>query len=186
MLDLMSSWTSHLPPDVKVERLVGVGLNEVELQANPLLTEYRVLDLQEEVCLLLRTSALHNQLHLILVVVQAALPFEENSFDLVLCSVSIDYLIRPLQVLEEVHRVLKPGGTSVTRLAFFWAWRGRTNAAPTTHVLTASATDASPRRGSISGCIPTTFSTSTSWAPTSISRLGSALRRRLTSLPARG
>ena len=48
MLDLMSSWTSHLPDDLKVKRLVGVGMNEEELRANPLLTERRVLDLNQE------------------------------------------------------------------------------------------------------------------------------------------
>jgi hypothetical protein len=44
----MSSWTSHLPDDLKVKRLVGVGMNEEELRANPLLTERRVLDLNQE------------------------------------------------------------------------------------------------------------------------------------------
>jgi hypothetical protein len=48
VLDLMSSWTSHLPDDLKVKRLVGVGMNEEELRANPLLTERRVLDLNQE------------------------------------------------------------------------------------------------------------------------------------------
>merc|ERR1711879_599308 len=90
VLDLMSSWTSHLPADLKVKRLVGVGMNEEELRANPLLTERRVLDLNQE---------------------HVELPFDNDSFDVVLCSVSVDYLTRPMGVFKEVHRVLKPGGT---------------------------------------------------------------------------
>jgi hypothetical protein len=48
VLDLMSSWTSHLPSDIKVKRLAGVGMNEKELKANQLLTEQRVLDLNQD------------------------------------------------------------------------------------------------------------------------------------------
>ena len=33
----------------------------------------------------------------------------DNSFDLVTCVVSIDYLIHPLEILKEIGRVLKPG-----------------------------------------------------------------------------
>ena len=39
-----------------------------------------------------------------------ALPFPDDSFDAVLCCVSIDYLIRPVEVLAEAARVLRPGG----------------------------------------------------------------------------
>src|SRR5579859_3476156 len=35
ILDLMSSWVSHLPPEVAFARVVGVGLNRRELAANP-------------------------------------------------------------------------------------------------------------------------------------------------------
>ena len=38
------------------------------------------------------------------------LPYKDNSFDVVTCVVSIDYLIEPISVLKEVHRVLRPGG----------------------------------------------------------------------------
>ena len=38
------------------------------------------------------------------------MPYNDNSFDCVLCQLSIDYLTRPLQVCREVLRVLEPGG----------------------------------------------------------------------------
>jgi SAM-dependent methyltransferase len=84
VLDLMSSWVSHLrtPPD----ELVVLGMNATELQANPMATERVVRDLN----------------------IDPSLPFDDASFDAVLCCVSIDYLIRPIEVLAEAARVLRP------------------------------------------------------------------------------
>ncbi len=45
ILDLMSSWVSHLPPDIEFSRVAGLGMNRVELEANPRLTEHIVHDL---------------------------------------------------------------------------------------------------------------------------------------------
>jgi len=41
------------------------------------------------------------------------LPFETASFDIVTCTVSFDYLNKPLEVMKEVGRVLKPGGSVI-------------------------------------------------------------------------
>lgn len=89
VIDLMSSWISHFrtPP----ERLIGVGLNARELAANPALTEYHVLDLNAD----------------------PALPFADDAIDGVVCCVSVDYLVRPIEVFAEVGRVLRPGGLFV-------------------------------------------------------------------------
>ena len=89
VLDLMSSWVSHLrtPP----RSLTVLGLNEVELAANPEATARVVQDLNAD----------------------ARLPFADASFDAVLNCVSVDYLVRPVDVLAEVARVLRPGGLSV-------------------------------------------------------------------------
>ena len=87
ILDLMSSWVSHLPPEVKYHRMVGLGMNEVELKENPRLDAHVVQDL----------NANHT------------LPFGDREFDGVGCCVSIDYLTRPVEVLREVGRVLKAG-----------------------------------------------------------------------------
>ncbi len=89
VLDLMSSWVSHLP--TRPRSLTVLGLNAVELAANPLATERVVQDLNAS----------------------AVLPFADASFDAVLNCVSIDYLVRPVEVLAEVARVLRPGGLSV-------------------------------------------------------------------------
>jgi SAM-dependent methyltransferase len=89
VLDLMSSWVSHFraPP----RRLVGLGMNATELAANPVLAEHVVQDLN----------------------VDPALPFPDASFDDATCCVSVDYLVRPVEVFGEVARVLRPGGRFV-------------------------------------------------------------------------
>jgi SAM-dependent methyltransferase len=91
ILDLMSSWVSHLPSEVMYGRVVGLGMNEVELKENPRLDEYVGQDLN----------------------VNPTLPFRDGEFDGVDCCVSIDYLTRPIKVLSEVGRVLKVGSPMI-------------------------------------------------------------------------
>jgi SAM-dependent methyltransferase len=91
ILDLMSSWISHLPPEVSYRRVVGLGMNEVELKENPRLDAYFVRDLNAN----------------------PALPFEDDEFDGMGCCVSVDYLTRPVEVIREVGRVLKPGAPAI-------------------------------------------------------------------------
>ncbi len=91
ILDLMSSWVSHLPPEVEYGRVVGLGMNEEELRANPRLDAYVVHNLN-------RTPEL---------------PFSDEEFDGVGICVSIDYLTDPISVLREVGRVLKVGAPLV-------------------------------------------------------------------------
>ena len=90
VLDIASSWVSHYPKeDVwKGGKVVGLGMNEYELSQNPQLTEYKVKDLNDD----------------------PVLPFDDASFDKVTCVVSIDYLNKPLEIIRECGRVLKPGG----------------------------------------------------------------------------
>jgi SAM-dependent methyltransferase len=64
-------------------------MNAEELRGNAALTEWTVQDLNKD----------------------PALPYATDSFDCVLCQLSIDYLTRPLQVCREIARVLRPGGT---------------------------------------------------------------------------
>jgi SAM-dependent methyltransferase len=87
ILDLMSSWRSHLPSEAKYTRVVGLGLNAEEMADNPDLTEY----------------VLHN------LNTGHRLPFGDVSFDAVLCAVSVQYLTRPVETFREVARVLRPG-----------------------------------------------------------------------------
>ncbi len=91
LLDLMSSWVSHLPADVPYRRVVGLGMNAAELRANPRLTARLVHDLNQ----------------------QPALPFSDNEFDGAAICVSVDYLTQPVAVLRELARVLRPGAPLV-------------------------------------------------------------------------
>ncbi|UCE71350.1 MAG: methyltransferase domain-containing protein [Nitrospiraceae bacterium] len=86
VLDLMSSWRSHLPP--QAQRVTGLGMNADEMADNPMLEEYVVHNL--------------NRGH--------RLPFNDGIFDAVVNTVSIEYLTEPHQVFSDVRRVLKPGG----------------------------------------------------------------------------
>ena len=88
ILDLMSSWRSHWPQGHPKERIAGLGLNAVEMHENPDLDDYAVHDVNLDPCL----------------------PFDDGAFDAVVITVSIQYLIRPIEVFRDVHRVLKPGG----------------------------------------------------------------------------
>lgn len=90
VLDLMSSWVSHLSRKPS-GGLVVLGMNAVELQANPMADEVVVQDLN----------------------VDPRLPFEDASLDAVVCCVSIDYLVHPVEVLREAARVLRRDGVVV-------------------------------------------------------------------------
>ena len=89
VLDLMSSWVSHFR--TRPRRLTVLGLNAAELDANLQADERVVQDLNAD----------------------PRLPFADASFDAVVNCVSVDYLVRPVEVLAEVARVLRPGGLSV-------------------------------------------------------------------------
>lgn len=98
ILDLMASWDSHIPPTLKPKRVAGLGMNPNELQANQALSERVIHDLNQD----------------------PRLPFEDASFEVVLNTVSVDYLIRPVEVFAEVARVLKPGGLHLVIFSNRW------------------------------------------------------------------
>jgi SAM-dependent methyltransferase len=91
VLDLMSSWVSHLPDDVAYASVTGHGMNAGELAANPRLSRWFVQDLNADPVLKLADAA----------------------FDAACMCVSVQYLQRPVEVFREVHRVLRPGGRFV-------------------------------------------------------------------------
>ncbi len=88
ILDLMSSWVSHLPSDVPFAKVIGHGMNAAELAANPRLDSYSVQNLNRGPVLIIDSA----------------------SVDAVLMCVSIQYLERPIDVLREARRVLRPEG----------------------------------------------------------------------------
>jgi len=102
VLDLCTSWTSHINPstvkDLELRRVAGLGMNEEEMKGNAILTEYNVVDLNSK-------GSGGGKADL--------LPYEKESFDVVICQLSIDYLVRPLEVMDDVWRVLRPGGKVV-------------------------------------------------------------------------
>ncbi|MBA3943543.1 MAG: methyltransferase domain-containing protein [Herpetosiphonaceae bacterium] len=85
ILDLMSSWVSHLPPDVTYHKVVGLGMSQEELDANPRLDERIVQNLNTT----------------------PQLPFETASFDGAGICVSVQYLTQPITVFRELGRILK-------------------------------------------------------------------------------
>ncbi len=95
ILDLMSSWVSHLPADRRYQEVVGHGMNAEELAANPRLDRWFVADLNAD----------------------PVLPLEDREFDAALVCVGVQYLQRPFEVFAEVLRVLAPGAPLVVSYA---------------------------------------------------------------------
>ena len=89
VLDLMSSWVSHFT--VAPRHLTALGMNAAELVRNPQASETVVHDLNAD----------------------PRLPLDDASFDAAVCCVSVDYLVRPIEVFTDVARVVRPGGPFV-------------------------------------------------------------------------
>ncbi|MBD2665289.1 hypothetical protein B6N60_00111 [Richelia sinica FACHB-800] len=114
ILDMMSSWVSHLPPEINFAHVEGHGLNDEELARNPRLNHYFVQDINAN----------------------PQLPLSDQSFDAVINCVSVQYIQYPEAVFAEVHRILKPGGIAIfsfsNRMFFhkaIQAWRDSSEAA---------------------------------------------------------
>lgn len=91
LLDLMGSWISHLPDDIAYAEVIGHGMNAEELAANPRYNRHFVQNLNQS----------------------PVLPLGDASVDAVTMCVSVQYLQRPRSVMQEVRRVLRPGGPAV-------------------------------------------------------------------------
>jgi SAM-dependent methyltransferase len=91
IFDMMSSWVSHLPPEMEFDHVEGHGLNAEELAKNPRLDHYFVRNLNDN----------------------PSFPLDDADFDAVLNTVSVQYLQYPEAVFSEIHRILKPGGIAI-------------------------------------------------------------------------
>jgi len=100
LLDLMSSWVSHLPPELTYGDVIGHGMNAAELAANPRLSRWFIQNLNRE----------------------TSLPLGTASIDAAMICVSVQYLQQPVAVLRQVARVLRPGGPLVISFSnrCFW------------------------------------------------------------------
>jgi SAM-dependent methyltransferase len=113
ILDLMSSWVSHLPDEIEFAHVEGHGMNREELAKNTRLDGYFVQNLNQN----------------------PKLPLNDADFDAVLITVSVQYLQYPEAVFAEIYRVLKPGGIVIVSFSnrMFWQkaiaiWRDNTEA----------------------------------------------------------
>lgn len=91
ILDLMSSWVSHLPDEIEFAHVEGHGMNEEELARNPRLNHYFLQDLNKN----------------------PQLPLPDSDFDAVINCVSVQYLQYPEAIFSEIYRILKPGGIAI-------------------------------------------------------------------------
>jgi SAM-dependent methyltransferase len=98
VLDLMSSWTTHLPDSLDTASVTGLGMNAEELARNRRLSAYDVHDLNRE----------------------PRLPYPDAAFEAVLCTVSVEYLTQPQAVFADVARVLTPGGIFIVTFSDRW------------------------------------------------------------------
>ena len=85
ILDLMSSWVSHLPIQTKYKKIIGHGMNESELAANNRLDSFWVQDLNK---------------------IQS-MPIEDSTIDIGLIVAGWQYLQFPEKVSLELSRIIK-------------------------------------------------------------------------------
>ena len=85
ILDLMSSWVSHLPSNNKFKKVIGHGMNESELKSNNRLDSYWIQDLNK------------NQ----------RMPIEDSTVDIGLIVAGWQYLQYPEKVSSELSRIIK-------------------------------------------------------------------------------
>ena len=98
ILDLMASWDSHLSETFSASQLTVLGMNLEELKANPLASDHVVQDINEN----------------------PGLPFREKMFGNIICTSSVEYLTKPIEIFNELARVLKSGGVCVMTFSNRW------------------------------------------------------------------
>lgn len=88
ILDLMPGVDSHIPDNLENIDIIGLGLKEQDLKENSALNQYTLHDLNK----------------------QPELPFDAQQFDAFVCSFSVEYMVQPVKVFQQIARILKPGG----------------------------------------------------------------------------
>ena len=85
ILDLMSSWVSHLPSNISYKKVIGHGMNEAELSSNERLDRFFVHNLNKK----------------------QNMPIEDSSIDVGLIVAGWQYLQYPEKVSLELSRIIK-------------------------------------------------------------------------------
>ncbi len=100
VLDLMSSWVSHLPSNVRYKKVIGHGLNEKELTTNKRLDSYWIQNLNTDF----------------------KLPLEDNSIDISLIVAGWQYLQYPEYISSELYRITNAKGKLIVSFSnrAFW------------------------------------------------------------------
>lgn len=88
VLDLMSNRSSYLADSYATGMMTGLGNNEDALNGNNRLDTYIEQDINDNI----------------------KFPFEDNSFDDAICTLSIEYVTNPFAIMKEVARVVEKGG----------------------------------------------------------------------------
>ena len=100
VLDLMSSWDSYLPKNIKYKKVIGHGLNNEELQRNKAFDNYWIQNFN----------------------IDQKVPLEDATIDYCLMIAAWQYLQYPERIAEEIARVLTQKGKLI--IAFsnraFW------------------------------------------------------------------
>lgn len=91
VLDLMSSWVSHLPDEISYDKVIGHGLNQDELESNPRFDSYWLQNLNQD----------------------QQLPLDDESVDVVLIVAGWQYLQQPEAVASELYRVTRRKGSMI-------------------------------------------------------------------------
>ena len=86
ILDLMSSWVSHLPVNTTYKKVIGHGMNKSELSSNTRLDSFWVQNLN----------------------INQNMPLEDSSIDVGLIVAGWQYLQYPEKVSLELSRIIKP------------------------------------------------------------------------------
>ena len=100
ILDLMSSWVSHLPTNIRYKKVIGHGLNEAELITNKRLDRFWIQNLNKT----------------------QNMPIEDSCIDVGLIVAGWQYLQYPEKVSLELSRIIKPDSfliISFTNRAFW-------------------------------------------------------------------
>ena len=100
VLDLMSSWDSYLPKDLKYKKVIGHGLNEEELKRNKAFDKFWIQNFN--------TSQ--------------AIPLDNKSIDYCLMVAAWQYLQYPEKITEEIARILTDEGKFIISFSnrAFW------------------------------------------------------------------